>query len=268
MDTQHPSSPRIALLVAGQMRSVEDPDVRASLRRFLADSFGAGVQVDVFVSTWSIHGTSHNHGHPVDRGFATNTVTAQKLLTWFEDSQGPIAMTLRSHEIHDLAAWEATLSPTYRQVYTEGFQWRGMSIKGTVVPQLFTLWDANRLRTHYERQTGVRYTCVMRVRPDVMFRSPLNPVDWTPEALQQCIYAINCANAWHPQRIYDIFFYGGPTAMTCLCDAYNHLEALVAHPFQNGLHPRDCCRILYVQAAEVHGLVVRDLPYNVCEIRR
>lgn len=253
---------RVALLVAGQMRSVEDAAVRASLQRFLNDSFGSEASVDIFVSTWSKHGISHNHGNGVPRSFEDDTVTASAVQRWFSPYGTVCDVT-----IHDLAAWEMGLSPAYHRVYTEGFHWCDMYIKGTMVPQLFTLWDANRLRTAHETATGKRYDVVLRIRPDVVFNSGLRPDEWTAEAL--CgISAINCEDAWYPQRIYDVFFYGSGRSMTYLCDAYNHLDALLAHPFDNGLHPRDACRILYVQAALIHGLPVHDLDRVICDIVR
>jgi hypothetical protein len=42
---------------------------------------------------------------------------------------------------------------------------------------------------------------------------------------------------------------------------------LIDHPFENGLHKRDACRILYAQAL-VHGIPVDDLPYEVCRVKR
>jgi hypothetical protein len=160
------------------------------------------------------------------------------------------------------------LDGIWRAVYTEGFQWNGMNIKGTVVPQLFGIWDANESRKAWASLNSVAHDLVIRVRPDALFiphsRSLYDSV------LSGEIHAINnqASGTYYPQRIYDIFFFGKPGAMDIVCDAFRNLPALVAHPWQNGLHPRDACRCLYVQARFVGGLGVHDIPLDICKVKR
>ena len=56
--------------------------------------------------------------------------------------------------------------------------------------------------------------------------------------------------------------------MDAACDAYWSVDALVSHPFQNDLHPRDVCRMLYVQANQQHGLRVADVDCEICAVKR
>jgi hypothetical protein len=244
---------KTAVLLCGQMRTWKDPDVLQSLL-----SFFAGFELcDIFVSTWDEQGVSYNHGAVVNGENSQQKVTDSLIRETYPGVKGV--------SIHSLAAWESALSPTYNQIYKEGFMWNGGHIKGTVVPQLFTLWDANRLRKAYERQSGTRYDVVLRCRPDARMHFSGNR--WIDDF--SGISAINnpASGTFFPNRIYDIFFYGPSRAMDALSDAYNHLEFLEAHTFQNGLDKRDACRILRVQAL-VHDIPVRDIPFDVCHVMR
>ena len=248
---------RIALLMCGQMRTFDNPRVQASFRAFVA-ALGAH-EVDMFVSTWSDRGISYNHGHPeASRAMAPNaTVTEEMIRAVYA------GLNIVSVQIRDYAEWQTRLRPSYAAVLREGFQWNGMRIAGTVVPQLFTIWDANMLR----RAGGKSYDWVFRVRPDLVFEplddllAPLDP---------KHVHAINAptAGVFWPQRIYDIFFFGGPAAMDVACDSYNHIDVAIQHPFMNGLHPRDACRILYVCTALMGRVPVRDIDRVVCKIHR
>ena len=247
---------RVAILVTGQMRRYTDPDVQQSLQSYFA-LFDA---VDIFVSTWSDRGISYNHGDMRFQGDEGDVVT--------EDQVRRVFPQARSVAIHDLKTWEAKLEGCWRAVYTEGFEWSGMKIKGTVVPQLFTLWDAKEAKKRHEIQHGIQYDLVLRVRPDVLF-APHSRSLYERVADSE-IHAINnpASGTYYPQRIYDIFFFGKSAAMDILCEAYKNLPQLVAHPWQNGLHPRDACRCLYVQARYVGGLGVCDIPLDVCKVKR
>jgi hypothetical protein len=245
---------RIAVLMTGQMRRWID--VQPSLQRF----FGLFDNVDLFVSTWTERGVSYNHGAVQLHGDEGDRITAAALRAAYPQ--------IRDIAVRDLKEWEAGLEGCWRTVYTEGFEWSGMKIRGTVVPQLFGLWDANRLRRAYAAQTGAVYDVVIRCRPDVVFS------DFTRSRYESCvpntIYAINnkMTGTYYPQRIYDIFFYGTAAAMDAVCEAYTVLDKLVACPWNNGLHPRDACRCLYVQARFLSGLTVCDVPVDICVVQR
>ncbi len=247
---------RVAVLLTGQMRRYTDPDVIQSLTAY----FAMFSKTDVFISTWSNRGVSYNHGQVQTRGDEADEIT--------EDFLRRLYPNMVQCAIHDFAAWEAALEGCRKQVYTEGFQWNGGHIRGTVVPQFFGLWDANRMRIAHERETGAYYDVVIRVRPDVIFAPHLRSL--YRSLVANTIYAINNkrSGTYYPQRIYDIFFFGTPDAMNRLCQAYENFEILVTHPWQNGLHPRDACRCLYVQARFLNGMTVVDLPQDVCCVKR
>ncbi len=234
------------------MRRYTDPDVLQSLKTYFA-RFPA---LDIFVSTWSDRGVSHNHGQAVYRGDEKDVVSESVIRQHFPQVRGV--------RIHDSAVWEAQLRGAWKTVYEEGFEWNGMQIRGTVVPQLFTLWDANEMR----KAAGASHDVVIRVRPDVLFRDHSRSL--YDSVAPNTIYAINNrrTGTFYPQRIYDIFFFGTADAMDGVCEAYRNFDRLIEHPWQNGLHTRDACRCLYVQARFFGCTAVVDLDVDVCAVKR
>lgn len=247
---------RVAILLSGQMRRFTEPAVLQSFHAFSAQFDVA----DIFISTWSNRGVSYNHGQIHHYNDESNVITENHLRSCYPQT--------RFCAIHSLQDWEDALVGCRKQVYTEGFEWYGMKIRGSVVPQLFGIYDANRLRLQYEKEHNISYDLVFRCRPDAIFAP--HSRSFYESAIPNTIYAINnmTSGAFYPQRIYDIFFFGTPNAMNSLCDAYNSLEELIAYPWQNGLHPRDACRCLYVQARFFHGSAVIDIPYDICKVLR
>jgi hypothetical protein len=251
----------IALCLSGQMRTFDHPRVQASFRAFVDSLNKAGHEVDLFVSTWSDRGISYNHGHTnTPSSLPSSEITEEMIRNAYA------GLNVLSVSIRNYAEWQTRLRPTYATVLREGFTWNGMQIRGTAVPQLFTIWDANMLRRGSQRT----YDWVFRVRPDLMFDASVS----IPNLIASCdpkhVHGINApatAVFW-PRRIYDIFFFGGPAAMDVACDAYNNIDAAIQHPFANGLHPRDACRILYVSTALLGNVPVKDVDQVVCDIFR
>jgi hypothetical protein len=255
---------RAAILLCGQMRCFDDPNVLQSVRGF----FSAFDKCDIFVSTWSNRGVSYDHGSVRKTGREEDMIEESAIRAAYPD-------LVRSVRIHDIRGWEGGLDGERKKVYEEGFDWHGVKIKGTSVPQLFTLWDANQQRQQWvreQRESGVvvKYDVVIRCRPDVVFGGDRSWLESSLMLVPNTITAINCkaSRTFWQSRVYDIFFYGDERAMNLLCDAYNMFDFLVVHPFENGLHKRDVCRLLYVQAAMLHSLQVRDLQYDACKVYR
>jgi hypothetical protein len=242
----------VAILLCGQMRQYNDPDVIESLRVYL----GQFASVDIYVSTWSDRGVSYNHGHVCLQGDEGEQVTEATLRQYFPQ--------IHSIRIHDTKVWEKGLQGAWKAAYTEGFTWSGMKIRGTVIPQLFTLWDANQLR----KESGIKHDLVIRCRPDALFAGHAPSIYHFVSP--NTIYAINnpSTGTFYPQRIYDIFFFGTAEAMDGVCGAYKNFNELEAYPWQNGLHPRDACRCLYIQARFFVNIAVVDLPIDICVIKR
>ena len=244
---------RVALLLSGQMRTFDQPDVLKQYHDLLINP----LNVDIFVSTWSNRGCSHNHGEPINTTMQDESVTAKAIETAYNGR-------LVSVDIENISDFEAHMPDSLRDIYKNGFVWSGITVKGTSVPQLYKIKRANQLKIDYEKAGGFKYDLVIRSRPDNIMVAPF---DTRHLALDKNIYAINCLGTFYPNRIYDIFFYGSSENMDLISSAYDNMVEIERLPFHNGLHPRDACRILYVQAL-ISGLNVLDLNYNPCFIKR
>jgi hypothetical protein len=243
---------KTALVLSGQLRTFQHPAVLTSLRTFI-EQF---VECDVFLSVWDKIGFSYKHGDGVRPENADNSVKAEPIIS--------LIPRLKGLHIESEEEWRSKISEPYKAIYTEGFEWCNMKITGTVVPQLYKIWDGNRLKQEYEKANNFTYDLVIRSRPDNQYFSDIKHQYLTDLTK---IYAINCAGTYFPNRIYDIFFFSNSANMDILCDAYNHILRNESHPFSNGLHPRDPCRILRVQAL-ISEIPVVDMDSNVCMIYR
>ena len=244
---------RVAVLLSGQMRTFDDP---ALLQHYFEHLFEP-LNADIFVATWTQRGYSYNHGAgALDR--QDDIITTNMLEAAYKER-------LKAVEIESLSEFESTLSDEHREIYTTGFEWSGMKIKGTSVPQFYKMSRANQLKRRYEQQNNFRYDLVIRARPDLNMVAPLEQRYLTD--LDTTLYHINCPGTFWPHRVYDIFFYSSSKNMDIMASAYHNIPELEHVPLNNGLHPRDACRLLFIMALAGKMKVV-DMDYNPCFIMR
>lgn len=246
---------RVALLLSGQMRTFDDPEVVKKYYELLIHPFNA----DIFISTWSNRGISWCHGSPsksVDNSYENITIKHIKSV---------YTTNLIAVDIEDLGEYEKTIPDEIKDIYNNGFDWCGIHVKGTSVPQLYKIKKVNKMKTDYENTNGFKYDLVIRSRPDNIMTAPIS--SRYLDKINTHIYAINCPGTFYQNRIYDIFFYSSSENMDTLSDAYDNIKMLENDSFNNGLHKRDTCRLLYVHAIQ-NGLQIVDIDYNVCFIKR
>jgi hypothetical protein len=246
---------RVALLLSGQMRTFDDPEVVKKYYELLINPLNA----DIFISTWANRGVSWCHGSP------SNSVDSSKENINIEDIKSVYTKNLIAVDIENLGTYEKSIPDEIKDIYINGFEWCNMKIKGTSVPQLYKIKKVNKMKMDYENANGFKYDLVIRSRPDNIIMEPIS--SRYLEKLNTHIYAINCPGTFYPNRIYDIFFYGSSENMDKLSDTYNNIKMLENDSFNNGLHQRDTCRLLYVQAIK-NGLQIVDMDYNICFIKR
>lgn len=248
--------PRVAVLLAGEMRNFVHTDVLACNRRHLFDRLNA----DIFVSTWSHRGWSFGHGHNAETPYSKATVTEEDVVACY----GPRVKAVHVESFDD---WRRdVLDAQGNRLFEQGFYNGENRCPATCFPQLYKIWDANRLKRAHEVTMGVAYDIVIRFRPDVALLEPipaehLNPLLVADAPPPKAIWHMNPPKIHYPDRVYDIFFYGTSAAMDCVADAWPAVHDLIAHPFNNGLSAVDCCRLLYIQARIING-------YDVVDIRR
>jgi hypothetical protein len=243
---------RYALLLSGQMRTFDNKDVVSNIHSCLIDKYNC----DVFVSTWDERGYSYCHGSGKENLLSKESITVEKIRLSYKN--------VKDIQIDNFQKWLSELPDTIRQFYEKGFPWDGVHIKGTSVPFLYKLFSANEMKKNYEKITGIKYDVVFCTRPDCIFVNSLKEcylTDFTK------LYAINCHGTYWPHRVYDIFFYSNSENIDKISDAYGNIIELANHPYRNGLHPKDVCRMLYVQALK-WNITIIDMDYNPCFIFR
>jgi hypothetical protein len=248
---------RVAVLLAGELRTYDSPAVAAGLATHL---FGL-YDCDVYLATWSHRGVSWAGGNAaVAAAGAPDAETLRAFYSYLGASR------VVSVAVDNLETWKASLPAPLAARCAEGYEWSGRRYPGSSVPQLFKIAQAfAALRAHRTASSGP-YDVVLRARPDALFRAPAIPTPPKPDH----VYAINCMyphRTYWPRRIYDIYFYGDESTLETLVGTYRDHLVNEAHPFDNGLHPKDTCRLLYVQALR-NGLNVVDIDYDVCMVYR
>lgn len=241
---------KVALVLSGQMRQFNRPDVIHAYFKYIIERFNC----HIFISTWDTKGYSY-HG--------SKTKDSDNIIT-IENIENVYSPHIKNCVIDDYEKWKNTLDVHKKFILDNGFVSVGEKIPGFVVPQLYKIWHGNKLKCDYERQNNFKYDLVIRSRPDNLF---LYPMDGYLDNIHNSVYAINGDGHYFPNRIYDIFFYSNSENMDKIAEAYNNFEEIVTHPFQNGLNKYDACRMLFVQAL-ICGLHVSDIPKCISIVAR
>jgi len=240
--------PRVAVCLSGEMRFFTDELVMNGFETYIQSW-----NPDIFISTWDHVGISMNHGYisPKDIKEREDTLHLHIQNTY---------KNLKAVEIENYNEWIDSISQEdYNIIYSDTFYSRTINS----YPQLYKIYKANKLKMDYEKELGFKYDVVLRIRPDNLFIKPLD----LNQISSNLIYNINLKGAFYPNRIYDIFFYGGSEEMDVVSDSYRFFKQLLYSPFDNGLCSRDTCRLLYLQAINA-GFVCESTKNRPCDVYR
>lgn len=252
--------PRVAILMAGEMRNYDTNDLLNLNNANFYDRF----DYDIFVSTWSKRGSSPYHQSITKKPYADFIVTETDIRNSYKNIKGI--------HIENFDKWLQQTHPKYKEIYDKGIEILGTKhvIKCTVFPQFYKIWDANEMKKKYEKMNNFKYDIVFRIRPDMGFVEPIPSAylgDFEKDTSNLKIWTMNPPKNFYPKRIYDIFFYGNSTSMDLMCSQWNNIVQIIQHPYDNGLLSRDSCRVLYV-ACLVSDIKVIDLSRCIGEVYR
>jgi hypothetical protein len=237
---------KVAILFAGEMRNFDNPSIVESIKRNIINC----ADCDIFVSTWNTRGCSAN-----------NSICENiKDLVISEDNIRAVYSNVKNIEIINYPEWISNLNNSYKDVHSNGFYWNGCNYNGTVIPQLYHIQNVDKLRIKYQIEHSIKYDIVIRIRPDYFMKNKVPLIDCNPLE----IYTMNSYPHYWKSRIYDVFFMGNADSMTKLSNAYTYIPELIEHPFENGLHKFDACRLLYLKAI-IEGMNVIDLDIIISE---
>jgi len=240
---------KVAICLSGEMRYFTDELVVDGFQKYLETW-----KPDIFISTWNHLGRSMNHGY----------ISPREVKEQQEDLElyiKHIYPGIKSVEIENYNRWIDEMS---KDEYNLGFSDKYSPRTVNSYTQLYKIYKANNLKICYEKEHGIKYDVVLRARPDSLFIRPLA----LQEVQQKTVYNINLeGGAYYPNRIYDILFYGRSSEMDTVCNSYLKYKELLDSSFNNGLCPRDTCRLLYLQAINSE-LSVESTKDRSCDIYR
>ena len=253
--------PRIAILMAGEMRNFDNKDLIAMNNKYLFDMYDC----DIFISTWDKRGSSTYNGTIDTKQYTETDITKDQLQKVYKN--------IKNIHIENFDNWLQTIPEEYKKIYDKGLlvPWSGKIIKCSIFPQFYKIWDANNMKKQYECENNFKYDIVMRFRSDLWLVDPI-PLTYLHEFLtSQCtfnkIWTSNPPKIFYPKRVYDIFFYGDSDTMNKLCDAWKNIIVLINHNFDNGLLDVDSCRSLYVQCL-LNDIKVIDILKCIGDVYR
>lgn len=250
--------PKVAVLIAGEMRNFDNPNIIDHNNGHLLNLLNC----DVFVSTWNKRGFSFNHGYYSTKDYSDLDINPEHI--------GRVYKNLKGINIENYDEWFNSLDEWSKNMCNKGFYNNGSTnlCPASVFPQIYKIWDANRMKVAYEHQNNFKYDIVIRMRGDMCMVEDvgynyLEPVlDNTPK-----LFHLNPPNIYEPKRVYDIFFMGNSHVMNVLADSWKNLKNLIHHPYDNGLSDVNTCRILYIQAIS-NNVDVVDIPRALGDIYR
>jgi hypothetical protein len=241
---------KIALCISGEMRNFQDPLINDSIQKTIED-----LDCDLFISTWSHNGESYNKLdiNILEKKKATDI----ELISSIKSTYGE---RLRSLEVEDYNEWLDLLDPAIINMMSTRL------ITGEAVtspPQLYKIYRCNRLKSEYEKNKGFQYDACIRSRPDLIFMS--TPIMEKLDHINNINFGIS--GAYWPNRVFDIFFYSSNMNMNVLSNSWESIIDDVKYNLDNGLDPRDACRLIYINAIK-NNIPVNDMNERICAVYR
>jgi hypothetical protein len=264
--------PKVCVLMAGELRSFDCPDLLKSNALHLINRLNA----DLFVSAWDHRGSSFNHGsgsYTLSKNFSISEEAGLSSKVNKEDLYR-LYPNAKDINIENYGEWVARLDPKMRASLEKGFYNNGSVVlcPNTVYPQLYKVWDANRLKVAHEHKNKFQYDLVIRMRPDTWLLEPI-PAEYLSEFVNPDgnaagkLWHMNPPGIYEGERVYDIFYYGNSHTMNVIADAWKYVINLVSMPCDMALPSSSTCRVLYLQAIR-ENIEVVDIPRSLGDVYR
>lgn len=237
----------IALLFSGQTRKIDENIFRKSLQYFIGSN-----KADIYISTWDDPGISMEHGHGVHQGLRVKSFSVEPYLSKLFHGFQVKAINIESYE-----SWKNNLKENYKDIFLS--KKYSFNTKNSLA-QLYQIYKSYLL---YENNKTIEYDFIIRVRLDSVFLFSFKEQCSNPEK----IYNINFGRAYLPNRIYDIFFYGGELSMRKICKTWEKIPQLINDFYENGLDRRDACRLLYLSSRK-NNISVESVRYRYVDALR
>jgi hypothetical protein len=236
---------KVALLFSGQIRDLDPELFNRGLKLFCRR-----INAEIYLTFWDEPGISLNHKISnlkvkVDNHFDINS--------YIEKAFNGFKVKKISSESYD--QWRTKLNVKYSKILSNDL-YSKLTIHS--LPQIYQIFKSFNLVSNIDQ-----YDLIFRCRYDLQFVSDFSEKNFK----RNTIYNLNFGNAFFPERIYDIFFWGTPKALKAVFNTWQNIPELVNDAFDNNLDKRDPCRLLYLSAINANNNV-KSGKIRYCDIFR
>ena len=239
---------KIALLFAGQYRPIANDLMIYSINKLTKE-----IDYDIFCYSWNEIGESLDHRGKIPKIKNENDSLIQisNIFSRFN---------LKKIKTESYKNFIMNLPPEHKKIFNSKIYHRGTIF---ALPQIYTLSKCYELMAKEKQE----YDLIFRCRFDSIFIHPLNLYPLKKFLNSSNVYNINFGRAYHPYRIYDIFFGGSKKSMEFLDQIWNNIPLLIKNNFNNGQDKRDACRLFFVSAIS-NNVKVKSVNTRICDIYR
>jgi hypothetical protein len=237
---------KVALLFSGQVRDISAEKFNSGLREFTRH-----FDADVYLTHWDEPGVSMGHN--------LSKMNQAPQFSFDINNYLEVAFAgfnVVSHKSESGKQWQESLDSAYLDILNSK-HYSKLTIHS--LPQLYQIYQSFKLVESRLDQ----YDIVIRCRYDLLFVTAFHEYHFD----DMTVYGLNFGRAYYPDRIYDIFFWGSPSAVRSTFLAWDAIPELIKDEFNNGLDKRDACRLLYL-AAQKEGSEVTSGVVRYCDIYR
>lgn len=229
---------KVALLFCGQMRTFDHPKVLEKTNK-LIQKFNC----DVFVSTWSDRGVSLWSEHAVKNQLKVQEKEKNKIIV---DDHIKLIQNVKKFEIDEYQNFLISqCDDDIRFLLTQPSD-NLYASKATSNPCLYKIYCSYKLLEEYMNENHIEYDIIIKTRPD--FLHVHNDIEKYFEKANDTLFHINTGYAYHPNRVFDIFFLSSLKNMKIVCESWLNYKKLSETNYSlEYLSKFDVCRMLYAQ---------------------
>lgn len=225
---------RIACILAGQLRTFDNPYVVRSWKKF-KETFNA----EIFGCFWSNRGNSAYGSIPVEHD--VNQVLK-------EDYVKSILNT-DYVKLYDYDNFLSNIDYNYKCFL-------GQELSQCIIPHSYLRYEAWQLYLKFKELIDADVFII--TRPDLIFLRNINF-----ECLDMNFLWHQNTQVYHPDRVYDMMMVSSEKNTETLCSFFNDIETSlesIRRPLHNDLKMLDSCRVYY-NYLNMKGVEVKSLDY-------
>jgi hypothetical protein len=190
---------KFALTISGQLRRFDNAAIFATLNKFVLEP----LQPDIFIHVWNKRGASkYSKSIGLHGNFENDIVTEQQIRNIFP--------TAKSIVVENYDEWFNNTDK----------RWLDKMNEPNSNPMWYKIFKCNELKSNFENEHKFEYDCVIRLRPDTIFYSPI-PSEYFTNL--NVLWNVNHLLRWNKSRVHDILFFANSAIMDKVANIWNVL---------------------------------------------